>query len=80
MKLLEHIKQLNAKTRAWITEDPNARYWMGLYDEDVEYWAQYGIHTVEDFEQYKQELDTLVKELRCAAEDVVLRRMWANGN
>lgn len=49
--LLTHLQTENAKTQAWINEDPMNR-WAGLITEDLDHWASYGIHTVEDYEIY----------------------------
>lgn len=60
MTLAEHLAALNAKTLAWVAEDPDNR-WAGTYTEDMSHWAEMGIHTLEDFERY--ELETLVWEM-----------------
>jgi hypothetical protein len=60
MTLAEHLAALNAKTLAWIAEDPDNR-WAGLLTEDLTHWAEMGIHTVADFERY--ELETLVWDM-----------------
>jgi hypothetical protein len=60
MTLAEHLAALNAKTLAWIAEDP-ANRWAGLLTEDLTHWAEMGIHTVADFERY--ELETLVWDM-----------------
>lgn len=57
--LIQHLEARNAKTEAWIAEDPSSR-WAGLYTTDVDHWASMGINTVEDFERY--ELETYVYE------------------
>jgi hypothetical protein len=49
MTLVEHIAAENAKTRAWIAEDPENRC-AGTLSEDPAYWAESGITTVEEFE------------------------------
>lgn len=54
MSLAEHLRSLNAKTLAWIAEDPNNR-WAGLYVEDLSHWAEMGILTVRDFKRYEME-------------------------
>jgi len=58
-QLVAHIKSLNAKTQAWIDEDPDSR-WAGMLVEDLAHWAEQGIHTVEDFE--RNELETSIYE------------------
>lgn len=50
-ELLKHIKAINAKTQAWIDEDPLNRG-AGLIAEDIEMWEDYGVVDVESFEQY----------------------------
>jgi hypothetical protein len=60
MTLAAHLAALNAKTLAWIAEDP-ANRWAGLLTEDLTHWAEMGIHTVADFERY--ELETLVWDM-----------------
>ena len=60
MTLAEHLAALNAKTLAWIAEDPDNR-WAGLIVEDLAHWAEMGIHTVEQYERY--DLETLVWDM-----------------
>jgi hypothetical protein len=50
-ELLAHIKAENAKKQAWIDEDPENR-WAGMILEDVDYWADMGVRTVEQYEAY----------------------------
>lgn len=54
MTLSEHLASRNAKTRAWIAEDPDNR-WAGLYMEDLAHWAEIGVQTVAQFERYEME-------------------------
>jgi hypothetical protein len=61
--LTDHIKALNAKTRAWVNEDPTNRF-AGLLCEDEQHWAQYGITTPEQLTNYliadlEKELDAI---------------------
>jgi len=60
MTLAAHLAALNAKTLAWIAEDPDNR-WAGLYVEDLAHWAEIGVLTVRDFQRY--ELQSLVWEM-----------------
>jgi len=60
MTLAEHLAALNAKTLAWIAEDPDNR-WAGLIVEDLAHWAEMGIHTVEQYKRY--DLETLVWDM-----------------
>jgi len=50
MELMAHIKAENAKTKAWVAEDPKNR-WAGLYPEDEATWIERGITTVEALER-----------------------------
>jgi len=59
MTLLELIESKNAKTAAWVAEDP-ANRWAGMITTDLEHWAEYGVHTAEDYERY--ELETYIYE------------------
>jgi hypothetical protein len=52
--LAEHLRSLNAKTEAWISEDPDNR-WAGLLVEDLTHWAEIGVLTVRDFQRYEME-------------------------
>lgn len=49
--LLNHIQALNEQTRAWVAEDPNNR-WAGMIVEDLDHWAEMGVHTVEQYEMF----------------------------
>lgn len=57
--LVAHLEAINAKTQAWIDEDPSNR-WASMWTTDVAHWAESGIRTVEDFERY--ELETYIYE------------------
>ena len=50
MELMAHVKAENAKTQAWVAEDPKNR-WAGLYPEDEAHWVERGITTVEALER-----------------------------
>ena len=49
-ELLNHIKAENAKTQAWIDEDPKNRA-AGFYPTDEAYWVERGISTVAELER-----------------------------
>lgn len=49
MTLLEHIKKLNAESKKWMEENPGS--WAGMVTEDIKYWNDQGIFTVEDYER-----------------------------
>lgn len=63
-ELLAHINAENAKTEAWVAEDPENR-WAGLITNDMKHWADYGIHTVAEYEQYMLDMSysDLYKEI-----------------
>ncbi len=54
MTLAEYLRERNAKTEAWVAEDPDNR-WAGLYVEDLSHWAEMGVLTVRDFHRYEME-------------------------
>lgn len=47
--LINHIKAMNANTRAWVEANPGS--WATELVEDANFWARRGIFTVEDFER-----------------------------
>ena len=49
--LSAHLKADNDKTRAWVSEDPENRF-AGLLSEDVQHWAEYGIYTIQELQEY----------------------------
>jgi hypothetical protein len=49
--LMSHIRQLNAKTEAWVAENPQNRFATGLV-EDEAHWAEYGVKTPAQLEHY----------------------------
>jgi len=53
--LVKHIEAINAKTQAWIDEDPGNR-WAGMITTDLDHWADYGVYTVADYERYQLEM------------------------
>lgn len=50
--LVAHIEALNAKSRAWVAEDPANRF-AGILTTDLAHWAESKIFSVEDFELYE---------------------------
>ena len=55
-ELTAHIQNLNAKTQAWIDEDPKNR-WAGMLVDEPEHWARYNVYTVAQFEHYMAATD-----------------------
>ena len=49
MTLLEHIKNINAESKKWMDENPGS--WAGMVPEDIKFWNDQGIFTVEDYER-----------------------------
>lgn len=49
-ELLNHIKQKNAETRAWVEAGENR--WAGYSPEEPEFWAERGVYTLEDLERW----------------------------
>ena len=58
-ELITEIKSRNAKTKAWVAEDPKNR-WAGLYPEDAAHWLERGITSLADLE--RDELITYIYE------------------
>lgn len=54
MTLAQYLRDRNAKTEAWVAEDPDNR-WAGMYTEDLSHWAEMGIETVAQLERYEME-------------------------
>jgi len=54
MTLLEHIKNINAKSKAWMAANPGS--WAGMVVEDIKFWNDQGIFTVEDYERSNLEI------------------------
>lgn len=48
-ELLTHLEAINARSAAWVAEDP-AKRWAGMLTTDLAHWAEYGVTTVADFE------------------------------
>lgn len=59
-QLLAHVKAENAKTLAWIAEDPSNR-WATTYSEDAADWEDRGITTLEELK--RNELETFIYEV-----------------
>jgi len=53
-ELQAHIETENAKTRAWVAEDPQNR-WAGEMCSDPAHWERYEIFTVGQYEQYNMD-------------------------
>jgi len=49
MTLLQHIKNINAQSKKWMNENPGS--WAGMVPEDIKFWNDQGIFTVEDYER-----------------------------
>ena len=47
--LLQHIESLNAQADAMMAQEPGL--WMSHYTDDMSYWADMGVFTVEDFKR-----------------------------
>ena len=47
--LLQHIKDINAKSKKWMDENPGS--WAGMVPEDIKFWNKQGIFTVEEYER-----------------------------
>ena len=52
-ELLDHIKQKNAETRAWVEAGENR--WAGYSPEEPEFWADRGVYTLDDLERWDLE-------------------------
>ena len=50
--LKEYLEENKAKTEAWVAEDPEKRF-ASSYTTDLEHWAGYDIHTVEQFQAWE---------------------------
>ena len=47
--LLNHIKSINESSKKWMKDNPGS--WAGLVPEDIKFWNDQGIFTVEDYER-----------------------------
>lgn len=52
MALLQHVRNLNAKVRAWVAEDPSNR-WAAYPIVDLKLFHSWGVFTPEDFDRYE---------------------------
>lgn len=55
MTLLQHLQNINAKSKEKMTKTPGL--WIGMITEDLEHWAGYGVHTPEQLDRYFLEVD-----------------------
>jgi len=49
MTLLQHIKNINTQSKKWMDENPGS--WAGMVPEDIKFWNDQGVFTVEDYER-----------------------------
>ena len=66
--LLQHIESLNAQAQAWM--DANPGDWCSKYTDDMSYWYDMGIFTVEDFKR-----NQLINGISDASKDLYGCRM-----
>ena len=71
--LSSHIASLNAATLAWVAEDPTNRF-ACTYVDDLSYWNEMGVFTVEDFQ--RNELESTVWDLYKSVHGI--RPRWVN--
>ena len=55
MTLLQHLQNINAKSKAEMAKTPGL--WIGMITEDLDHWAGYGVHTPEQLDRYFLEVD-----------------------
>ena len=55
MTLLQHLQNINAKSKAKMAKTPGL--WIGMITEDLDHWAGYGVHTPEQLDRYFLEVD-----------------------
>ena len=55
MTLLQHLQNINAKSKEKMAKTPGL--WIGMITEDLEHWAGYGVHTPEQLDRYFLEVD-----------------------
>jgi len=53
-ELIAHIEYLNVRGRFWQNEAEGRL--VGMYVDDPEHWAAYGVFTVADFEQWEMDI------------------------
>src|SRR5210317_113771 len=63
--LLQHIESLNAQAQAWM--DANPGDWCSKYTDDMSYWYDMGIFTVEDFKR-----NQLINGISDASKDLMV--------
>jgi len=68
--LLNHIKSINEKSKQWMKDNPGS--WSSMLQEDIKYWNDQGIFTVNDYE--RDSLITSVYEMHKEAFGVKGRR------
>ena len=66
--LLQHIESLNAKADLMMAQEPGL--WMSHYTDDMSYWADMGVFTVEDFKR-----NQLINGISDASKDLYGCRM-----
>ena len=55
MTLLEHLKNMNAKSKERMAREPGL--WVGMITEDLDHWKSYGITTPAQLDRYFLETD-----------------------
>ena len=55
MTLLEHLKNMNAKSKERMAKEPGL--WIGMITEDLDHWKSYGITTPAQLDRYFLETD-----------------------
>ena len=55
MTLLEHLKNINAKSKEKMAKTPGL--WIGMITEDLDHWKSYGITTAKQLDRYFLETD-----------------------
>ena len=55
MTLLEHLKNMNAKSKEKMAKTPGL--WIGMITEDLDHWKSYGITTPAQLDRYFLETD-----------------------
>jgi len=55
MTLLEHLKNMNAKSKERMAKEPGL--WIGMITEDLDHWKEYGITTPAQLDRYFLETD-----------------------
>ena len=54
--LVKHLEAINAKSEAWVAEDPENRF-AGSLVTVPDHWADYDVYTPEEFDRYLLEQD-----------------------